>query len=188
MLEFARGAAAMFELSNESSPDLPNIRTGQPCAIAQLCCQFDRAEHSLATSRTIAGDGNGAASHACLIAAEIAVIFQPLMAGSDPPLVRRCFPERGQQGAHVCGARAVRWRGLSVPRYSMSLFKRIDFATLLAELERWSCLARPNQLPPPGEDWFIWLLPGMFWSKARAASSPVRRRGIGRVTSRASGG
>ena len=158
MLEFASGAAAMFERPNGSHYRMSKYPNGQPCAIAQLCCQFDRAEHSLATSRTIAGDGNGAASHACLIAAEIAVIFQPLMAGSDPPLVRRCFPERGQQGAHVCGARAVRWRGLSVPRYSMSLFKRIDFATLLAGLESWSCLARPNQLPPPGEDWYCWLL------------------------------
>jgi phage terminase large subunit-like protein len=40
----------------------------------------------------------------------------------------------------------------------MSLYKRVDFATLLAELESWSCLARPNQLAPPGEDWFCWLL------------------------------
>jgi phage terminase large subunit-like protein len=107
----------------------------------------------------------------------------------------------------------------------MSMVKRIDFAAALAELESWSCLARPNQLPPPGEDWFIWLLLAgrgfgktrslvefvcekvnsgaakrvalvaptaadarNVWSKARAASSPVRRRGVGRVTSQASGG
>jgi phage terminase large subunit-like protein len=51
----------------------------------------------------------------------------------------------------------------------MSMLKRIDFATTLAELESWSILARPNQLPPPGEDWFIWLLlAGRGFGKTRA--------------------
>jgi hypothetical protein len=40
-------------------------------------------------------------SNAYLTAAEIAVIFQPLMAGSDPPLVRRCFPEAGAAGGRM---------------------------------------------------------------------------------------
>ena len=59
----------------------------------------------------------------------------------------------------------------------MSLFKRIDFATLLAELESWSCLARPNQLPPPGEDWFIWLLlAGRGFGKTRSLVEFVREK------------
>jgi phage terminase large subunit-like protein len=46
-----------------------------------------------------------------------------------------------------------------------------DFAAALAEeLEHgWSILARPNQLPPPGEDWFIWLmLAGRGWGKTKS--------------------
>ena len=59
----------------------------------------------------------------------------------------------------------------------MSLFKRIDFATLIAELESWSCLARPNQLPPPGEDWFIWLLlAGRGFGKTRSLVEFVREK------------
>src|SRR5215469_3477252 len=75
------------------------------------------------------------------------------------------------------GQRAVRWAGLSVPRYSMSLLKRISFAAILAELESWSCLARPNQLPPPGEDWFIWLLlAGRGFGKTRSLVEFVREK------------
>jgi phage terminase large subunit-like protein len=35
-----------------------------------------------------------------------------------------------------------------------------QFGALLAQelTEGWSAKARPNQLPPPGEDWFVWLL------------------------------
>jgi phage terminase large subunit-like protein len=56
----------------------------------------------------------------------------------------------------------------------MSMLKRIDFAAILAGLESWSCLARPNQLPPPGEDWFIWLLlAGRGFGKTRSLAEFV---------------
>ena len=66
VLEFPSGMAAMFERPNGSHYRMSKYPNGQPCAIAQLCCQFDRAEHSLAASRTIAGDVNGAAILSCL--------------------------------------------------------------------------------------------------------------------------
>jgi len=48
--------------------------------------------------------------------------------------------------------------------------KRTDFTAELAEeLEGWSILARPNQLPPAGDDWFIWLLlAGRGYGKTRS--------------------
>ena len=59
----------------------------------------------------------------------------------------------------------------------MSLFKRIDFATIRAGLESWSCLARPNQLPPPGEDWYCWLLlAGRGFGKTRSLVEFVREK------------
>lgn len=66
VLEFPSRAAAMLERPNGSHYRMSKYPNGQPCAIAQLCCQFDRAEHSLAASRTIAGDVNGAAILSCL--------------------------------------------------------------------------------------------------------------------------
>ena len=50
------------------------------------------------------------------------------------------------------------------------------FADLLAaELTAgWTALARPNQLPPPGDDWFIWLLlSGRGFGKTRTLSEFV---------------
>src|ERR1700758_3000282 len=48
--------------------------------------------------------------------------------------------------------------------------KWTEFAAAFAEeLENWSFLARPNQLPPTGEDWFIWLLlAGRGFGKTRS--------------------
>jgi phage terminase large subunit-like protein len=47
---------------------------------------------------------------------------------------------------------------------------RSDFAAALAkELEGWPILARPNQLPPTRDDWFIWLLlAGRGYGKTRS--------------------
>ena len=59
----------------------------------------------------------------------------------------------------------------------MSLLKRIDCVATLAGLESWSCLARPNQLPPPGQDWFIWLLlAGRGYGKTRSLVEFVREK------------
>jgi phage terminase large subunit-like protein len=48
--------------------------------------------------------------------------------------------------------------------------KRTNLAAELAvELDGWSILARPNQLPPAGDDWFIWLLlAGRGYGKTRS--------------------
>lgn len=59
---------------------------------------------------------------------------------------------------------------------------RIDpthFAALLAQelTAGWAARARPNQLPPPGEDWFIWLLlAGRGFGKTRTLSEFVVER------------
>jgi phage terminase large subunit-like protein len=59
---------------------------------------------------------------------------------------------------------------------------RIDathFGALLAQelTEGWAAKARPNQLPPPGEDWFIWLLlAGRGFGKTRTLSEFVIER------------
>lgn len=51
----------------------------------------------------------------------------------------------------------------------MSMLKRIDFAAMLEQLDSWSVVARPNQLPPAGDDWFVWLLlAGRGFGKTRA--------------------
>src|ERR1700745_1569694 len=50
------------------------------------------------------------------------------------------------------------------------------FGDLLAEelTEGWAAKARPNQLPPPGDDWFIWLLlAGRGFGKTRVLSEFV---------------
>ena len=54
--------------------------------------------------------------------------------------------------------------------------KWTEFAAAFAEeLENWSFLARPNQLPPAGDDWFIWLLlAGRGFGKTRALVEFVR--------------
>ena len=58
--------------------------------------------------------------------------------------------------------------------------KRTDFAVALAEeLECWSISARPNQLPPAGDDWFIWLLlAGRGFGKTRSLVEFV----LGKIT------
>jgi hypothetical protein len=109
----------------------------------------------------IAGDVklNGAAILSCLSdRAEIAVMFPTFDGWVRSTAGSTLFLRAGAAGGACLRGESGEMADLPVPRYSMSLFKRIDFATLLAELESWSCLARPNQLPPPGEDWFIWLL------------------------------
>jgi len=51
----------------------------------------------------------------------------------------------------------------------MSILKRFDLKTALDKLDSWSILARPSQLPPAGEDWFVWLLlAGRGFGKTRA--------------------
>src|SRR5215469_2212490 len=85
---------------------------------------------------------------------------------------------------HRCG---LSWRSipaaLGVTRrtnaalwLSVSL-KRVDFAAIRAGLESWSCLARPNQLPPSSRDWFIWLLlAGRGFGKTRSLVEFVREK------------
>ena len=59
----------------------------------------------------------------------------------------------------------------------MSILKWTDFTTALDELDIWPILARPNQLPPPGEDWFAWLLlAGRGFGKTRALVEFVREK------------
>jgi len=59
----------------------------------------------------------------------------------------------------------------------MSILKRTDFTTALDELDSWPILARPNQRPPPGEDWFIWLLlAGRGFGKTRTLVEFVREK------------
>ena len=64
--------------------------------------------------------------------------------------------------------------------------KWTEFAAAFAEeLENWSCLARPNQLPPPGDDWFIWLLlAGRGFGKTRALVEFVLEKVTTRAASR----
>jgi len=59
----------------------------------------------------------------------------------------------------------------------MSILKRTDFTTALDELDSWPILARPNQRPPLGEDWFIWLLlAGRGFGKTRTLVEFVREK------------
>src|SRR5690349_20976585 len=54
-----------------------------------------------------------------------------------------------------------------------------SFADLLAQelADGWAAKARPNQLPPPGDDWFVWLLlAGRGFGKTRTLSEFVVER------------
>src|ERR1700746_932299 len=64
--------------------------------------------------------------------------------------------------------------------------KWTEFAAAFAEeFENWSFLARPNQLPPPGDDWFIWLLlAGRGFGKTRALVEFVLEKVTTRAASR----